>query len=154
MHQAYIQAAKKDAYPMPEPVVASIVQGTLGRVIDKLADKYLPSSLSEKEREEFRIRALELALKEAETEARALESVNATIREEGRSEHWMRWSWRPLIGFTFAGVIVNNYIFLPYFRSLGLQPIDIPSGIWESMLVILGVAAGTRGLEKWARERK
>lgn len=138
---------------MPEPI-SSIVQGTIGRVIDRLADRYLPSSISEKEREEFRIRAMELASKEAEAEARALESVNATIREEGKSEHWVRWSWRPLIGFTFAGVVINNYILMPYFRNLGLQPIDIPSGIWESMLVILGVAAGTRGLEKWARERR
>lgn len=30
----------------------------------------------------------------------------------------------------------------------------LPGEIWSAMLVVLGVAAGTRGLEKWGRVKR
>lgn len=135
-----------------DPITAGI--DLVSKIIGKAADRFLPASMSEAEKEEFKLKAQELALREIEAESKAMESVNATMREEAKSEHWMQWSWRPLIGYTFAGVIINNYILLPYFKGMGLMPIDIPSGIWEAMLIVLGVAAGTRGLEKWQREKR
>ncbi|HBG45844.1 MAG TPA: hypothetical protein DDW94_02535 [Deltaproteobacteria bacterium] len=138
---------------MPWNPFNELIRSTVGRVVEKLVERYLPASVSEKEKEEFKLRAQELVLKEIGAEAKVMESVNATMREEARSEHWMQYSWRPTLGFTFAAVIVNNYILLPYFKGVGLMPIDIPAGIWEAMLIVLGVAAGTRGLEKWQREK-
>lgn len=135
------------------PIIGDLIQSTVGNVVNKLADHYLPASMSEKEKEEFKLRAAELAQKEYETNVAFTQTINQTMQAEAKSEHWMQWSWRPLIGYTFASVIINNYICLPYFKSFGLMPIDIPSGIWEAMLVVLGVAAGTRGLEKWQREK-
>ena len=98
--------------------------------------------------QDFEIKLREFAAKE-------IESVNATMREEAKSEHWIQYSWRPSIGFTFIAVILNNYILLPYAKALGLgvQVLDIPVEIWSAMLVILGVAAGTRGLQKWQKEK-
>lgn len=87
----------------------------------------------------------------AEVEAQLMESVNATMREEAKSEHWMQWSWRPTVGFTFSGVILNNYVLLPYLSPYGLQPLTIPGEVWSTMLIVLGVAAGTRGWEKIQR---
>jgi|SRR3972149_852692 len=80
--------------------------------------------------------------------AKQIESVNATMREEAKSEHWMQWSWRPTVGFTFSGVIINNYILVPYLAKFGVLPLTIPGELWTAMLVVLGVAAGTRGYEK------
>jgi len=85
----------------------------------------------------------------ARIERQIIGSVNAKMREEAKSDRWMQWSWRPTVGFTFCGTIINNYILLPYFHSYGMQPIEIPGNLWSAMLVVLGVAAGTRGLEKW-----
>lgn len=142
------------------PIVGDAIEGllknTLGKVVDKLAEKYLPASMSEKEKEEFRLKAAELVLEEYKTTMAANAEINATMREEAKSEHWMQWSWRPLVGFTFAGVIINNYILIPYGKviGLGIQPLDIPSELWGAMLVVLGVAAGTRGIEKWQREKR
>lgn len=133
------------------PLIGDLIQSTVGNVVNKLADKYLPASMTEKEKEEFRLKAAELALEEYRAAMAANAEINATMREEAKSEHFLQWSWRPLIGYTFAGVIINNYVFMPYFLSMGLKPIDIPDGIWSAMLVVLGVAAGTRGLEKWKR---
>lgn len=80
-----------------------------------------------------------------EIRAKELETVNQTIREEGKSEHWMVWSWRPSIGFTFCGIIVYNYIIAP---ALGLEKVDIPGEVWSAMLVILGAASAGRSFEK------
>ena len=86
-------------------------------------------------------------------DAKQIESVNATMREEAKSEHWAQWLWRPVVGFTFSGILINNYILLPYFAKYGFLSLPIPGEVWSAMLVILGVAAGTRGLEKWQKEK-
>ena len=60
------------------------------------------------------------------------------------------------MGFTYIGVIVNNYVVVPYAKALGagVEVIAIPSEIWLGMLAILGVAAYTRGAEKIERLKK
>jgi hypothetical protein len=87
--------------------------------------------------------AHETELKAMENDIRVVETVNATMREEAKSEHFLQFSWRPIVGYTFCAVIINNFILLPYFPKL--HPIEIPAGVWESMLVVLGVASRTRG---------
>lgn len=97
---------------------------------------------------------LEYENKAQELAAKELETINQTMREEAKSEHWMVWSWRPLIGFTFSAVIINNFIFIPYLLKYGLQTIIIPSELWNVMLIVLGVSSATRGLEKWEKVKK
>ena len=82
-----------------------------------------------------------------------MESVNATMREEAKSDHWLQWSWRPVVGYTFSLTIINNYIIAPYFAKYGVLAVVIPGELWSAMLVVLGVAAGTRGLEKWQKAK-
>lgn len=84
----------------------------------------------------------------AEVEAQMMESIGATMRAEAASDSWMQKSWRPTVGFTFSGLLINNYILLPYFQKMGLQPIALPAEMWAAMLAVLGVAAWTRGQEK------
>ena len=93
-------------------------------------------------------------LKVRQAEAQSLETINATMREEAKSEHWMVWSWRPLFGYTCCATIFSNYILLPYLSKYGLLPILIPSEIWTMILVVLGVTAGTRGYEKIVKAGK
>lgn len=82
------------------------------------------------------------------TEAQVVAAINQTMQSEAKSEHWAQWLWRPVVGFTFSALILNNYLLLPYLGATGLQSIEIPSDIWSTMLVVLGVSAGTRGAEK------
>lgn len=77
-------------------------------------------------------------------------AVNATMQAEAKSEHWAVWLWRPLIGFTCAGVIINNYILFPYLQYFGLVAVIIPPELWSVMLVVLGAAAAGRSFEKYA----
>lgn len=125
-----------------DPVTA--IADFASKLID-VGGKFIPD---EKNRLEFESKVMEYA-------SRQQESVNATMREESRSEHWVQYTWRPFVGFTFIGIILNNYVLIPYAAAFGLaiQIIDIPAGIWDSMLVILGAAAATRGLEKWQKSK-
>jgi hypothetical protein len=84
----------------------------------------------------------------AQSEAAVLTAINATMQAEAKSEHWAQWLWRPLVGFSFVGVVANNFILLPYFQAW-LKPVPIPSEVWYAWLAILGVSAGFRGMTKW-----
>lgn len=81
-------------------------------------------------------------------------AVNETMKAEAGSQHWMQWSWRPLFGFTACGVLVNNYILLPYLKPVGIVPIEVPSEVWIMIMAVLGVAAWTRGQENIAKVGK
>jgi hypothetical protein len=93
----------------------------------------------------------EIEVKLAEIDAKALESVNQTMREEAKSEHFLQWAWRPIVGLTFCATIINNYIIIPYLKNKGVLPIEIPDDVWMAMLVILGAASAGRG---WAKVEK
>ena len=130
------------------PILGDLIESTVGKVIGGVVDKYLPKSMSEKERADMQLEIDKLILEEQKNAQAQIDSINKTMQAEASSEHWAQWVWRPLVGFTFCAVIVNNYILLPYFVSYGLQSILIPEGIWSAILVVLGVSAGTRGYEK------
>lgn len=131
--------------PLSDAAV-ELVKDTVGKVVGNLTDHYLPPSMTEAERAQFAQKAQELALEEIKLAQQSMSSVNTTMQAEAKSEHWMQWAWRPTVGFTFAFVILNNYILIPYFYWL--KPVDIPMGVWNDMLIVLGVAAGTRGIQK------
>lgn len=76
-------------------------------------------------------------------------AVNATMQAEAKSDKWLQWTWRPIVGLTFALTVINNYVILPYFTQV--KPIAIPDELWLAMLAILGVSAYTRGVEKVKR---
>lgn len=135
------------------PIVSDLISNTVGKVINGVVNKYLPASMSEKEKAEMQLEIDKLMIEEEKVLQGQIESINATMREESKSDHWMVFSWRPMVGYTFCLTIINNYILLPYFINYGLKSIIIPDGIWSAMLVVLGVAAGTRGIEKITRAK-
>lgn len=135
------------------PIIGTLLESTVGKVVNGVINKYLPASMSEKEKAEMQLEINKLMIEEEKVLQGQIESINATMREEAKSEHWAQWLWRPCVGFTFCLTILNNYILLPYFVNYGLKPIIIPDGIWSAMLVVLGVAAGTRGYEKVMKNR-
>ncbi len=93
---------------------------------------------------------LESALQQAamDLEKSVVVAVNQTMQAEAQSEHWAQWLWRPFFGFTACGVLINNYILLPYLKHAGIEPINVPSEVWLMIMAVLGVAAWTRGTEK------
>lgn len=65
------------------PIIGDLIQATVGKVVDK-ALGYLPSSLTEAEKEAFRIKAQELALEEVKA-AVEQSKVDAADRGSARS---------------------------------------------------------------------
>ena len=126
-------------------------KGLVGSVLDVLKSTGLVKDPEAEFKATQALMAFELQIREADS--KQMESVNATMREESKSEHWAQWLWRPTVGFTFSAILINNYILLPYFAKYGVLSLPIPGEVWSAMLVILGVAAGTRGLEKWQKEK-
>lgn len=113
---------------------------------------------------------LQRQLLEAETSRIA--TVNATMREESKSEHWMQWAWRPFNGFLFGTTLFMVYAlpaimnsFMPLFvtpeiittvvagvttiiESTGWTPIiieHVPEFVFMAWGSILGVSAWHRG---------
>ena len=124
----------------------------VGAAVSKIGES-IKSAVSAFKADPTKIVELEAELAKAtiEYQSIALQAVNATMQAESKSEHWPQWSWRPAIGFTACGILVNNYILLPYFGPLGIVPIVVPSEVWVMIMAVLGVAAWTRGQEKIAR---
>jgi hypothetical protein len=83
-----------------------------------------------------------------DAESAVIAAVNQTMQAEAKSEHWLQWSWRPIFGMTGAGILINNYIFLPYLVKYGVVAIVVPTEVWLMIMAVLGVAAYTRGQEK------
>ncbi|MCK4739739.1 MAG: hypothetical protein KAT46_07295 [Deltaproteobacteria bacterium] len=135
------------------PIVGDILESTAGKLVKGLVDKFLPKSATEVEKQDFEIKGREFVITELKINQETIDSVNKTMQAEAKSEYWMQWAWRPTVGFTFASTIINNYILLPYLKFAGLEPIIIPDSIWQAMLIVLGVSAGTRGLEKWEKSK-
>lgn len=128
------------AIPLLDPAI---------KLINSVVDKVVPDVAK---RDEIKAQLAEQVEKgNFDIELASINAVNATMQAEAKSEHWAQWLWRPVIGFTFAAVILNNYILMPYTK---LQPIVIPAEVWTAMLVILGASAATRGWEKVTKAAK
>lgn len=86
--------------------------------------------------------------KAVEAYAQVISSVNDTMQAEAKSEHWLQWAWRPIVGLTLSAIVLNNYFLVAYFAPLGVKAIDIPPMVWSTLLAVVGVSAVTRGIEK------
>jgi len=137
--------------PIIGDLIESVAKNSLGKVIGAVVNKYLPASMSEAEKAQVELALQEGFREELKIDAEALETINKTMRAEAQSDKWWQSAWRPTVGFTFSAVIINNYILMPYFTWV--QTVNIPQGVWNSILVVLGAAAATRGVERWQRER-
>jgi len=62
----------------------------------RIEELVLEHSKLDIEKERLLVDKERLATEEA---IKQISEVNATMREETKSEHWMQWSWRPYIGF-------------------------------------------------------
>lgn len=101
----------------------------------------------------FKEALMDYSLQLEQEETKRLESVNATMRAEASSEHWIQYSWRPFNGFMFGITIFMNYAFpsiVNMFRDSTnfLIPGTIPEFVFMAWAAVLGVAAWHRGVAK------
>ncbi len=143
---------------MAAPILGDIIEATVGKVVNRLADKYLPPSMSEKEREEFRQKARELAVEEYRT---AIADVNAARELAGKeaegSPAWTRVltvTHRPAWSFLMLGMFMWT-VAAPYLSFPVIPLSEIHKDIMQTVIVFY---FGGRSIEKaatvvWSRGR-
>ena len=69
---------------MGTPIITDILESTVGKVVDRLTDRFLPSTLGEKEREELKVEARRIASEEY----RAASVDSKSARDLAVKEDW------------------------------------------------------------------
>ena len=83
-----------------------------------------------------------LQIAQVNADAQSIQSVNATMQAETKSDHWPSYCWRPFCGFVFGIMFIGVYFVLPLCRV----PVPVvPFEAWVSMGSVLGVASYFRG---------
>lgn len=92
--------------------------------------------------------AMQHEVQMANVETARLQTVNATMQVEAKSEHWAQWGWRPFNGFLYPIAIIAVYFVLPICKV----PIPaVPEWIWMGWGAILGVTTWGRNQLKRAK---
>ena len=144
------------------PVVGDIIESTVGKVVDRLMGKYLPSSMGEKEREEMKLEARRLATEEYKTAIADVQGARELAsREAEGSPGWTkalaathRPAWSFLTLAIFAWTVAAPY------AGFGVIPLtEIHKDIMQTVIVFY---FGGRSIEKaigymkgggWTRSR-
>jgi len=144
---------------MVTPIIGDIIESTVGKVAGRLADRYLPASMGEQEREEFRLKARELAVEESKN---AIADVNAARSLAGKEADgapgWTRVltvTHRPAWSFLMLGIFLWTIV-APYADFPVIPLSDIHKDIMQTVIVFY---FGGRSVEKaatvvWGRGRE
>lgn len=124
------------------PLIDSLINSTIGKVVDK-ALNLLP--LSQVEKEKLNLEIIKIMTEEQKELNSQIEIINNTIREEIKSDKFLVYSWRPFIGYIFVITIFVNYVIGAF---IDIPKIEVPETIWWSMGSILGISAAGRSIEK------
>lgn len=141
-------------------VVANMISGALGLETDDPSEisRVIVSDPAAAER----LRAMEIEkaaeldrfVKEAE--AKALAEVNATMRAEAGSEHFLTRTWRPVWGyvsaFAFGLAIVGLIIFLFVIAWTGAwEALTALPTFVNSLVILFGIPGAVLGITTWHR---
>ena len=78
------------------------------------------------------------------------------IVAEAKSESYLARNWRPITMLSFVGIIVNNFMFAPYFKMFGVPYVimDIPPDMWDLLKIGIGGYTVGRTIEKSVKSYK
>lgn len=130
------------------PIIGDLITNTVGKVVGKLADKYLPSTMGEVERAEFQKEAQRLAVEEYKIAAGDAASARELAgKESDGAPGWTKIltvTHRPAWSFLVLGIFAWT-IAAPY---LGWPVIPLSDVHKEVMIVVITFYFGGRSLEK------
>lgn len=136
---------------MGTPIITGILDSTVGKVVDRLTDRFLPSSLGEKEREELKLEARRIASEEY----RAASEDSKSARDLAVKEAWPQApSWtrvltvthRPIWSYTALSLFVWT-VLAPFFGFGEFSLSEVHSEIMKTVIIFY---FGGRSLEKTA----
>lgn len=136
--------------------IGAIVAKTLGRTEDDI----IQNGLSPEEILQVKALETQMQVELQKLGSQDIAEVNETMRQEGKSEHWMQWTWRPFIGYvtgvSFAGTVffIGVVMWRAIFNDQATALASIPQIIGAFTMLfsvpgsILGVASWHRGKMK------
>ncbi len=130
------------------PIIGDLITNTVGKVVGKLADKYLPASMSESEKEQFQLEAQKLAVEEYKTAVQDVQTARELAGKE--SEGAPPWTkiltvtHRPLWSFAILGIF-SWTILAPYLGYPAFPLSDIHKDIFQTVIIFY---FGGRSIEK------
>lgn len=89
-------------------------------------------------------------------ESEDVAQVNQTMREEGKSEHWLQWSWRPLNGYSlaigsFALVLGVLYMAIVAVTNKDFATLNAIPTVVMAVTAALAVPGAVCGVTAWHR---
>lgn len=136
---------------LPLPLIINLVSSLMSGPISKLLDAHIKDAELRKKLQ------AELEIKLTDHMGKSLELEQAIVLAEVRSEHWISYSWRPILMLTLMGFLVLVGLVLPLAdllagRTLPFNPRwqVLPPQFWEFLSIGVGGYIGGRSLEKIA----
>jgi hypothetical protein len=136
---------------MPTPFIGDLIESTVGKVVDRITDKYLPPSMSEKEKTELKLEAQRLAIDEYRTALSDVQGARALAGKE--SEGAPGWAkvltvtHRPVWSFCMLGVFVWT-VLAQYIGFPGIPLTEIHKEVMQTVIIFY---FGGRSIEKAAQ---
>ncbi|OGP14459.1 MAG: hypothetical protein A2052_06750 [Deltaproteobacteria bacterium GWA2_54_12] len=136
---------------MGTPIITDILDSTVGKVVDRLTDRFLPTSLGEKEREELKLEARRIASEEYKAASVDSQSARALAEKEAwpQAPSWTRVltvTHRPIWSYAALSLFVWT-VLAPY---LGFGEFSLSEVHSEIMKTVIIFYFGGRSLEKTA----
>lgn len=133
---------------MATPIIGDLIQNTIGKVVEKLTDKYLPPTMSEKEKADMRMEAEKLALDEYKASISDIqEARDLAGKESDGAPSWTKVltvTHRPVWSFFTLGIF-GWTIVAPYFGFPQIPLTEVHKSIMETVIIFY---FGGRSLEK------
>ncbi|MFQ5479796.1 MAG: hypothetical protein ACE5DW_00775 [Thermodesulfobacteriota bacterium] len=130
------------------PVLGDLIESTVGKVVGKLTDHYLPATMDEKEKAEFRIKAGSLALEEARAATADIENARAlAVTESEGAPPWanvLKVTHRPLWSFIMLAIF-SWTILAPYLGYPQIPLTEVHKSIMQTVIIFY---FGGRSVEK------
>lgn len=136
---------------LPLSLIINLVSSLMSGPINKLLDAHIKDAELRKKLQ------AELELKLTDHLGKSLELEQAIVLAEIRSEHWLSYSWRPILMLVLMGFLLLVGLVLPLAdllagRTLPFNPRwqVLPPQFWEFLSIGVGGYIGGRSLEKIA----
>lgn len=130
------------------PIIGDLIQSTVGRVVDRLADKYMTVPADEGRKANFRLEAERLALEEYKASMADVQAARELAGKEGDgAPAWTKAltvTHRPLWSFVMLFIFIWTML-APYFRFPAIPVSDIHKEIMQTVIIFY---FGGRSVEK------
>ena len=114
----------------------------------------LTGDLSPEQKTRLQEAAMQLEKKAKDAQMELTRLQTEVILAEARGS-WMQRNWRPILMLSIIAIVVNNYIFFPYFTLFGLPAtmLELPEFLWDLMKIGVGGYVVGRSVEKVAKTK-